>query len=53
MYLTFQDENISRDNLNFYTNVDGLPNTLNELKVLTQSDKIKPDVTAVTEVKHN
>jgi len=35
-----------------YTNADGLPNKLNELKVLVQSDKSKPDVIAVTEVKY-
>ena len=35
-----------------YSNADGLPNKLNELKVLAQSDKSKPDVIAVIEVKY-
>ena len=35
-----------------YTNADGLPNKLNELKVLAQSDKSKSDFIAVTEVKY-
>jgi len=46
-------KNIIRGNLKIlYTNADGLPNKLNELKVLAQSDKSKPDVIAVTEVKY-
>ena len=36
----------------FYTNADGLHNKLNELKVLLQSDKNKPKIIAITEVKH-
>jgi len=54
--LNFPDENISWGNLKIlYTNADGigLPNKLNELKVLAQSDKNKPDVIEVTEVKYN
>ena len=46
-------KNIIRGNLKIlYTNANGLPNKLNELKVLVQSDKSKPDVIAVTEVKY-
>ena len=36
----------------WYTNADSLQNKLNELKVLLQSQRNKPKVVAITEVKH-
>ena len=35
-----------------YTNADGLPNKLNELKAFVNSNKTKPKFIAVTEAKH-
>jgi len=44
---------INMDNFEIiYTNADGLPNRLNELKAFVNSNKNKPKVIAVTEVKH-
>jgi len=36
----------------FYTNVNSLPNKLQELKLLLQSHKIKSKIVVVTEIKH-
>ena len=44
--LTSNDAVFDKDNF------DGLPNKLNELKVLVNSEENKPKVIAITEVKH-
>ena len=53
MRLTSNDAIFDIDNFEIlYTNADGLPNKLNELKVLVNSEGIKPKMIAITKVKH-